>query len=236
MNSNPMRSFRRSPLALAVLTLLVEAPSHPYEMQRKLIERGKDEVIDFKPASVYRMIERLEQAGLIEMVGTDRAGKRPERTVYRITEEGSETARQWLAEMLARPAREYPEFPAALSFLPLLEPRDAVVHLKGRAVALAGDIARAEALQEASGGDLPRLFLLEIEYQVAVARAELAWVQGIVADLEAGRLRWSHEELLALAGRTPSDLSSQLEAARGALGEPERERPRLRSVGEDEMG
>ena len=88
MKSNPRRSFRRSPLALAVLTLLVEAPSHPYEMQRKLVERGKDEVIQFKPASVYRMIERLEQGGLIEVMGTDREGKRPERTVYRITEDG----------------------------------------------------------------------------------------------------------------------------------------------------
>lgn len=229
MKSNPMRSFRRSPLALAVLTLLVEAPSHPYEMQRKLVERGKDDVIDFKPASVYRMVERLEQAGLIEMVGTDREGKRPERTVYRITEEGSETARQWLAEMLARPAREYPEFPAALSLLPLFEPREVIVHLKGRAAILTGEVARAEALQGATAEQLPRLFLLELEYQMALVHAELDWIQGLIRDLEAGRLYWSREQLLEMGERMPSDLASQLEVGRRLT------QPRLRSVEEGDM-
>ncbi|MBO0690424.1 MAG: PadR family transcriptional regulator, partial [Candidatus Dormibacteraeota bacterium] len=214
MKSNPTRTVRRSPLALAVLTLLVEAPSHPYEMQRKLIERGKDEVIDFKPASVYRMVERLEQAGLIEMAGTDREGRRPERTVYRITDEGSETAREWLAEMLSRPAREYPEFPAALSLLPLFEPREAIVHLKGRAAVLSGEAARAEALRQASTEQLPRLFLLELEYQLALVNAELAWVQGLVRDLESGRLTWSRERLVELVGQMPPDLASQLEIGR----------------------
>ena len=229
MNSNPSRTLRRSPLALAVLTLLVEAPSHPYEMQRKLFVRGKDEVIDFKPASVYRMIERLEQAGLIEIAGTDREGKRPERTVYRITDEGSETARQWLAEMLGRPAREYPEFPAALSLLPLFEPREAIVHLKGRAAVLSGEAARDEALRDALSEQLPRLFLLELEYQLALVHAELEWVHGLVRDLESGRLTWSREQLVELGAQMPPDLASQLEVGRRLT------ESRQRSVGEDGM-
>jgi DNA-binding PadR family transcriptional regulator len=233
MSYNSTRSFRRSPLALALLTLLVEAPSHPYEMQRKLIERGKDEVIECKPAAVYRMVERLDGAGLIEMVGTGREGKRPERTVYRITEEGEQTARQWLAEMLARPAREYPEFPAALSLLPLLEPEDAAVHLRMRAAMLTGEVARGEALMEAMREQLTRLFLVETEYQVAVARAELEWVQGLVQDLEAGRLRWSREQMREMES-TPSDLRSQLEAVRSLVLEPDGPEP-LRRAGEGDM-
>jgi len=40
------RKFKRSPLALAVLVLLHEAPMHPYRMQRLIKDRGKDQVIN----------------------------------------------------------------------------------------------------------------------------------------------------------------------------------------------
>ena len=41
------RQFKRSPLALAILALLYEAPMHPYRMQqlireRKIIRQSKD--------------------------------------------------------------------------------------------------------------------------------------------------------------------------------------------------
>ncbi|MEQ1840955.1 MAG: PadR family transcriptional regulator, partial [Verrucomicrobiales bacterium] len=50
------RSFKRSPLALAVLTLLREAPMHPYQMQRLIKERGKDQVINVQQrASLTQM-------------------------------------------------------------------------------------------------------------------------------------------------------------------------------------
>ena len=114
------RLHRRSPLALAALGLLYEAPMHPYRMQQLIKERGKDEVINVRErASIYQTIDRLQLAGLIMVAETTRDEKRPERTVYRLTEEGRETTRDWLCEMLSTPAREFPAFPAALAFLPL---------------------------------------------------------------------------------------------------------------------
>src|SRR2546423_668619 len=121
------RLHRRSPLALAVLGLLYEAPMHPYRMQQLLKERGKDEVINVgERASIYQTIDRLRREGLVTVVQTARDEKRPERTVYQLTEEGRETTRDWLREMLSTPAREFPAFPAALAFLPLLTPEDAL--------------------------------------------------------------------------------------------------------------
>src|SRR5581483_573751 len=112
---------RYSPLALAVLALLSEAPMHPYRMQQLIKERGKDEVINVQQrASIYQTIERLLRDGLIAVAETTRDERWPERTVYRLTEEGCETMRDWMREMLSRPAREFPEFPAALSVLPIL--------------------------------------------------------------------------------------------------------------------
>lgn len=69
---------------------------------------------DIKPAAVYRTIVRLEQAGLVEASGTDREGRRPERTIYGITKKGCGLVPEWLRRLLARLAPEFPVFRAAV--------------------------------------------------------------------------------------------------------------------------
>src|SRR5215471_11771748 len=109
-----MASPKRSPIALAILAMLCESPMHPYRMQRLLQERGKDEVINVaQRASLYQTIQRLEREGLISSRRTIRDEKRPERTIYEITESGRATALQWMRQILSTPTPEYPEFPAA---------------------------------------------------------------------------------------------------------------------------
>ena len=39
-------TFRRSPLALAILDLLEDGPLHPYGMQQLIKQWGKDEVVN----------------------------------------------------------------------------------------------------------------------------------------------------------------------------------------------
>src|SRR5215470_7124201 len=118
--SKSRRTISRSALGLAVLLLLGESPMHPYQMHRMLQERRKEDVLDVRPAAIYRLVERLEGAGQIEPLGTTREGRRPERTVYRITGEGRALSEEWLRGMLMTPAREYPTFPAALSMVGVL--------------------------------------------------------------------------------------------------------------------
>ena len=116
---------KRSLIALAVLAMLYEAPMHPYKMQRLIKERGKDEVINVEQrASLYQTIQRLDRDGLISAQITIRDNKRPERTVYEITSHGRAIALEWMRQILSTPTSEYPEFPAAISFLPLLSPDD----------------------------------------------------------------------------------------------------------------
>ena len=47
------RELPRTPLALAVMNLLMERPMHPYEMKLKMKERGHDQVIRIKGGSIY---------------------------------------------------------------------------------------------------------------------------------------------------------------------------------------
>lgn len=177
---------------------------HPYRMQQLIKERGKDEVVNVRErASIYQTIDRLQRAGLITVVETTRDEKRPERTVYRLTEEGREMTQDWLREMLSTPAREFPEFPAALAFLPLLTPEDALRQLDVRIIKLEAELAGAEAALAGAARFLPRLVLIEEDYLRAMLHTELEWVCALADDLRAGRLTWSEEMVRALAGNTP---------------------------------
>jgi DNA-binding PadR family transcriptional regulator len=184
---------RRSSLGLLILWLLFEQPLHVYRMQKLLEAYGKDRVVNVRSrASLYQTIERLMRLGLVEVRETVRGETRPDRTVYAITDAGRETVAVWLREMLSATSGEYPEFVAAVSVMMLLEPDDARAQLERRAEGLRALIAETEA-EMASVPDLPRLFLLEEEYRLAVLRTELDWVRGVVDDLRAGRLDWSEE-------------------------------------------
>src|SRR5262245_59885094 len=90
--------------SLTVLVFYRIRPMHPYELQSIIRVTHKDDFLRLNPGSLYNSIERLLLAGLIEVAETMRAGRRPERTIYRITKSGSAEAIQWLRELLETPA------------------------------------------------------------------------------------------------------------------------------------
>jgi DNA-binding PadR family transcriptional regulator len=191
---------RPAPLALAVLGLLAGGPLHPYRMQRLLKDWGKDQVINVgQRASLYPTIKRLHTGGLIAVRHTERDQQYPERTVYELTDDGRRVLLEWLADMVSIPRHEFPEFPAALSFVMLLGPHGALASLEQRAVLLTASLAALDNTLEQHSASLPRVTLLETEYQRAVLAAELDWVNGILDDLRTGRLEWSKADFAGAA-------------------------------------
>jgi len=194
------RPTRPSPLGLAVLGLLFGGPLHPYRMQRLLKEWGKEQVVNVgQRSSLYKTIRRLEESGLIAVRQTERDRQYPERTVYELTGAGRDSAIRWLTEMVAVPRNEYPAFPAALSFLMLLGPPRALEALRRRRASVLEAVAGLEADLTRYSGTLPRVTLLEVEYQRAVAVASLAWLDRVIADLADGSLSWSEEDFAGAA-------------------------------------
>jgi DNA-binding PadR family transcriptional regulator len=178
-------------LALAVLEMLGEGPMHPYEMKQTMHERGVERAIPLKSASIYDTVERLTRAGFIVPVETNREGRRPERTVYRLTGSGADELESWLRELVEEPSREYPRFGAALMFLGALRRKEeAIKALERRVMAFEAEIASVDALLREVPTDLPRLFTIEDEYTQAMRRAELEWLRRIIAELKAGSLEW----------------------------------------------
>jgi DNA-binding PadR family transcriptional regulator len=197
------RELPRTPLALAVMNLLMEHPMHPYEMKSKMKERGHDQVVRLKGGSIYDTVVRLEEGGFIRSQETSREGRRPERTVYAITATGRDEITDWMREMLAQPVNDYPQFAAALAFIGVLGKEEVVRLLRLRTALLEGQIAgnqtNLENWQKSMG--IPRLFLIEAEYGVAMNRAELEWVRSVIRDIEDGKLWITHEEMKAVEAR-----------------------------------
>ena len=184
------RGGHRNLWALTVLCLLRERPMHPYEMQRLIRQRHNDAFLDLKRGSLYHAIERLERAGLIEVVETSREGRRPERTVYRLTEMGEREALDWLRELLAKPVSEPSQFLAAMSFVLHLPADDVLDQLTERVHRLEMGLVALDAIMRTLTPQIGRVCLLEADYARVMQQAELAWVRGLIEEIRGGQIAW----------------------------------------------
>jgi DNA-binding PadR family transcriptional regulator len=202
-------------LALAVLSTVYQRPMHRYEMASIMRARGKEQDMDIKWGSLYTVVDNLEKHGFLETIGNTRQGARPERTVYQITEAGKRELVDWTRELLSSPVTEHPRFAAGLSVLAALPPTEVVELLQTRLDFLEASIAAHRKSIQHAGTEVPRLFLIEDEYTVAMAVAEAAWVRSLLEELVSGTYpdlaRWQawHQ-----SGEMPADLAELAE--RGA--------------------
>ncbi len=183
-------------VGLAVLSVVLERPMHPYEMAAVLKERGKDADMPIKWGSLYTVVANLEKHGFVEAVGSVKDGGRPERTVYRITAAGRDEFEDWVRELVGTLEREPPRFKAGLSMMGVLGPDQAVSLLRQRLAQLDERVETTRAGLERWRRELPRLFLVELEYDLAMTEAEARWVRGFLAELTGGAVpgieEWRH--------------------------------------------
>lgn len=182
-----------SALGISALALLAERPMHPYEMYQLLIQRHEDRVVKVRPGSLYHKVHWLESHGLVRSTTTEREGNRPERTIYEITAAGRETLALRVAEMLAAPVNEYPEFPLAIGEAHNL-PKDTVVELLGRRLALLeADLDELEGgIRETEAKQVDPAYLLNVSYSHAIQTAEVKWLRQLLIDLRTNVIPWPH--------------------------------------------
>ncbi|TDD44194.1 PadR family transcriptional regulator [Nonomuraea terrae] len=173
-------------MALAVLSALVQRPMHPYEIARALTGWGKDQDMEIKWGSLYTVVRNMEKHGLIAEHESFREGRRPERTVYRITDEGRAEMVDWTRELVSTPMPETPRFRAGLSVLAALHPDEAATLLRRRLDLLEDTITTERDTLAQHTEQVPRLFLVESEYDLAMKEAEAAWIRGLLAEITSG--------------------------------------------------
>jgi DNA-binding PadR family transcriptional regulator len=179
-------------LALAVMSYLSQQPMHPYQLGRTLRDHGDARSIKFNHGSLYMVVQQLAKAGYITEQETSRAGQRPERTVYALTDAGQAEFRDWLRELVAEPQYEYPHFVAALSLIAALPPSDVLPLLHHRLDRLQEARAEIRSLIDtylAQG--VPALFLVEEEYRLALLDAETSFVEQFIAKITDPETGWA---------------------------------------------
>lgn len=203
-------------LALAVLSTVYQRPMHRYEMASVMRARGKDQDLNIKWGSLYTVVENLAKHGFLEPIGNSRQGARPERTIYQITDEGRQELLDWTRELISTPAPEHPAFVAGLSVLTALPPSEAIALLSARLGLVEKAIAGKQAALEKHSRDVPRLFLVEDEYELAMAKAEADWIRSLLEEFTSG----THPNLALWeawhkTGAVPPELAELVE--RGAM-------------------
>jgi DNA-binding PadR family transcriptional regulator len=195
-----------NPLALAVLACLAERPMHPYEIATTLRARKKDESVRLNYGSLYTVVESLLRHGLIMPQETEREGRRPERTVYRITDAGHQELTEWVAALLRTPVNEYTQFEAGLSFMPALPPEEAVEALRQRWISLqVENAAMRSGIQLMVDHGMPRLFSVEVEYRLALREAEMEWTRKLASQITDGTLTGTAEWAAVHASGKPGE-------------------------------
>jgi DNA-binding PadR family transcriptional regulator len=173
-------------LALSLLSMLTQRPMYPYEMAATLRQRGKEQAIKINWGSLYTIVQNLEKYGFIEAVEVAREGRQPERTTYQLTEAGWTELMDWMRELLSVPEREYTRFEAALGEGAILSPDEMAGLLRQRLDELDTANAKFQADLETLSTQLPRLFLIEAEFHLALRQAEAEWVRGLLKELTDG--------------------------------------------------
>ena len=179
-----------SPLALSVLELLNERPMHPYELAATMRGRHYDEFVRLNFGSLYHTVEALERDGWIVPAEREKEGRRPERTIYRLTDSGRSVLLQAVADIVSRPKREYLHFSAGLMFMHHLKATAASALLEERAQALHAVVTKLSQLLDELHTTHSRLALIELEHKIALIAAERDWVRKIAKEITDGKLEW----------------------------------------------
>jgi DNA-binding PadR family transcriptional regulator len=188
-------SAKLTPLGVMVLALLREGDMHPYEMIRLMRHRRDDRLVSLQNGTFYHTVGRLERAGLLAEVGVDREGNRPERTTYTLTESGRDIVLEWVRRELPRTDRPS-EFRVALAEAHNL-PREEVADLLARRRAdLAANLdTHTRGLADADQRGVPEQYLVEVDREAALLRAEISWLDGLHARLTDDPMPWGTADI-----------------------------------------
>ncbi|WP_308015758.1 PadR family transcriptional regulator [Microbacterium sp. cx-59] len=199
-----------TPLSVMLLALLREDDMHPYEMIRLMRIRRDDRIIPLTNGTIYHTVERLERAGLVTEVGVDRDGNRPERTTYALTDAGSAAVEAWVRHELPRIDRPL-EFRVALSEAHELDRATVAQLLTERRDGLEADAARLQNEVDTSRrGGTPEQYLIEVDRHLALAAADISWLDAFLVRLQNPDLAWGADPSASRSDR----YLSQRKAAR----------------------
>ena len=158
---------------IVVLSLLAEQPRHGYDLDRVIEQRGYRQWTSLAFSSVYYLLKRLSERGLLE----PDEGSQGRRTVFRVTEAGRRELRQAAGERVLAPAPPSAGVLPALNAYSRLDDPELVTLLVRRAEALLGRLDELRALRAQVDEEHA---LAIFDYEILRQEADLAWTRTLL--------------------------------------------------------
>ncbi len=158
---------------IVLLSLLAEQPRHGYDLDRVIEQRGYRQWTSLAFSSVYYLLKRLSERGLLE----PDEGSQGRRTVFRVTEAGRRELRQAAGERVLAPAPPSAGVLPALNAYSRLDDPALAALLARRAEALLGRLDELRALRAQVDEEHA---LAIFDYEILRQEADLAWTRSLL--------------------------------------------------------
>ena len=162
---------------IVVLSLLAEQPRHGYNLDRTIEQRGYRQWTSLAFSSVYYLLKRLSERGLLE----PDEGSQGRRTVFRVTEAGRRELRQAAGERVLAPAPPSAGVLPALNAYSRLDDPELVTLLVRRAEALLGRLDELRALRAQVDEEHA---LAIFDYEILRQEADLTWTRSLLKKVD----------------------------------------------------
>ena len=155
---------------IVLLSLLAEQPRHGYDLDRVIEQRGYRQWTSLAFSSVYYLLKRLSERGLLE----PDEGSQGRRTVFRVTDAGRRELRKASAERVLAPAPPCAGVLPALNTYPRLDDPELAALLAQRAEAL---VKRLDELRGLRAQVDEEHALAIFDYEILRQEADLVWTR-----------------------------------------------------------
>ncbi|CAM3330632.1 GyrI-like domain-containing protein [Stackebrandtia soli] len=190
---------------LTLLGLIVERPRHGYALEEVITERGMREWTEIGFSSIYYLITKLRERGLIEPTEEARSAEGKARKVYAATDEGRRMCAIAVEQAIAELHPTFPRVLAGLANQPAVDRVHLLRALGQRATALGERIAHIQSAADAQG-HAPEFVQAIFDYSLGQLTAEQAWLSRYRTSLEGTHHREGETPM------TPYDVKRDLKA------------------------
>ena len=170
---------------LAILGLVAEKPRHGYEIESVIEERGMRDWTEIGFSSIYYLLKKLQEKGLVSGQLEKASGRGPARKVFRVTAEGRQVWYQETLKTLTIPERSPTPILLGISALPAFPPDQAIQALTEYLGKLYHRRDQVKANWERQSLEpLPYFVDAMFDYSITLIDAEIDWLTGFIQRVQ----------------------------------------------------
>ncbi|MGD2072508.1 MAG: PadR family transcriptional regulator [Candidatus Thorarchaeota archaeon] len=171
----------------AILGLLCQKSQYGYELEKTIEERGMRTWTTIGFSSIYYVLKKLEEKGLIESTIKDMEGN-PPRKIYSVTESGSSVLKEKLKKLLSQNKKSISPFDLGIAYHFLLDPEEVIACLTLYLASLdKREALLRQKMKENENRGVPYRVIALFSRPLALIEAERKWVTSFIKNKEKWR-------------------------------------------------